>query len=124
MHTALYIAAAIGLIVRLGLNVVNLRKKYQVSLGSREHDDLEQAIRTHANATEYLPLALLGLAVAEYGGIHWFFIHAIGIALMLGRYWHYKGMTVPTIPLRVRGMYFTYFPLLAIAVLNAWTWLF
>lgn len=123
MHTALYIAAAIGLIVKLGLNVVKLRHKHQVSLGSQSHDDLEKAIRTHANATEYLPLALVGLAVAEYGGIHWFLIHAVGLALMLGRYWHYKGMTVPILPLRVRGMYFTYYPLLAIAVLNVWTFL-
>lgn len=124
MHTALYIAATIGWVIKLGMDVVKLRQKHQVSLGSQSHDDLEQAIRTHANTVEYLPLALLGLAMAEYGGVHGLLIHAIGIALLLGRYWHYKGMTGPNLPLRVRGMYFTYYPLMAIALLDLWTWLF
>jgi uncharacterized membrane protein YecN with MAPEG domain len=124
MHTSLYIAAAIGWIIRLGFNVINLRRKHQVSLGSESHDDLEKTIRAHANATEYLPLALIGLAAAEYGGIHWSIIHLIGIALMLGRYWHNQGITGNMLKLRVRGMYLTFFPLMAIAILNLWTWLF
>lgn len=124
MHTSLYIAAAIGWIIWLAFNVINLRKRHQISLGSQSHEDLEKAIRAHGNTTEYLPLALIGMGAAEVGGTHWFFIHAVGIALALGRYWHNQGIVGEALKARVRGMYFTFFPLMAIAAFNLWAWLF
>lgn len=123
MHTSLYVAAIIGIVFQQAFAVIKLRRQHQVSLGSDSHPDLEKAIRAHANTTEYMPLALLGLASAEYGGSHWLLIHVIGIALVLGRYWHYQGITKSTIPLRVRGMYLTFYPLITIAILNLWVWI-
>ena len=51
------IAAALTLIfIKLSFNVIALRRKNKVSLGSGGHEDLERAIRAQANFSEYVPI--------------------------------------------------------------------
>jgi len=123
MHTSLYIAIGIAWTVYLALGVIKLRKGHKISLGSGQEPALEQAIRAHANTTETLPFALLGLLAGELMGLHWLFIHGIGISLMAGRFLHHQGLTQTDFEKRVLGMKLTLFPLLIIAGLLVILWI-
>ena len=123
MHTSLYITLSLIWIIRLTLNIVKIRRSKRISLGSAEDPELEKAIRSHGNAVEFLPIALLGLATAELYGLHWFLIHALGIALMAGRVLHQQALTQDDFKKRVLGMQLTLYPILVIAVIHGILWL-
>jgi uncharacterized protein len=82
--------ALIGLV--LALNVVRLRAKTKVDLGSGGNATLEQAIRAHGNFTEYAPFILLLLLIAAMGGEHLYWLHGMGIALTVARLLHPWGL--------------------------------
>ncbi|MDO9412564.1 MAG: MAPEG family protein [Pseudolabrys sp.] len=83
--TALYAAILALIIVALGINVTVHRMKLKVSLGDGGNPVMLRVIRMHANAVEYLPLALVLMALYELnGGLRWP-LHAVGIALITGR---------------------------------------
>jgi hypothetical protein len=82
--------AAIGLV--LALNVVRLRAKHRVDLGTGGNSALEQAIRAHGNFVEYVPLILLLMLIAAMGGESLYWLHGMGIALTMGRLLHPWGL--------------------------------
>ena len=57
--TALYAAILALIIVALGINVTVHRVKLRVSLGDGGNPTMLRMIRLHANAIEYIPLALV-----------------------------------------------------------------
>jgi uncharacterized membrane protein YecN with MAPEG domain len=117
-------AAILGLIFfRLSLNAIKYRRQYKVSLGSGGHDDLERAIRAQANFAEYVPISLILMACLELNAAPWWLVAASGVALIVGRLFHAKGIKElpPNFQNRVLGMKFTLFNLIALAALNiAW----
>jgi uncharacterized protein len=77
----------------LALRVVRLRVVTKTDLGTGGHRGLEQAIRAHGNFIEYVPLILVLLLLLELSGLGAIWLHAMGIALTLGRVLHAWGLS-------------------------------
>lgn len=90
--TLLY--AGISALILLGLSarVVGLRRKHQVGIGTGSVTALERAVRAQANFTEYVPLALLLIALLELNGLGAVVIHGFGVVLVIGRVLHARGL--------------------------------
>ena len=115
------IAAVLAIIfIKLSFAVIGLRRKNKVGLGSGGHEDLERAIRTQGNFAEYVPIGIILIACLELNGAPWWLVVIPGIALIIGRLIHAKGMNTPPpdFSKRVLGMKFTFFTLIALVVLN------
>ncbi|MEA9602995.1 MULTISPECIES: MAPEG family protein [unclassified Polynucleobacter] len=115
------IAVALTIIfIKLSFAVIGLRRKNKVGLGSGGHEDLERAIRTQGNFAEYVPIGIILIACLELNGAPWWLVAIPGIALIVGRLIHAKGMNTPPpdFSKRVLGMKFTFFTLIALAALN------
>ena len=115
------IAAILTIIfVKLSFAVIGLRRKNKVGLGSGGYDDLERAIRAQGNFAEYVPIGLILIACLELNGAPWWLVILPGIALIIGRLIHAKGINEPppNFSSRVLGMKFTFGTLITLAVLN------
>ena len=118
--TAIYAAILTFVYVKLTLNVINLRRQNQVSLGDGGREDLQQAIRSHGNFAEYVPLGLILLACLEANHIHWTIVLLLGGVFTTGRLYYAKAFLEAThnIELRVKGMKYTLWGLQALAATN------
>ncbi len=115
------IAAILTIIfVKLSFAVIGLRRKNKVGLGSGGYDDLERAIRAQGNFAEYVPIGLILIACLELNGAPWWLVILPGIALIIGRLIHAKGISEPppNFSSRVLGMKFTFGTLITLAILN------
>lgn len=92
---ALFYAGLSGLLLlALSFQVVALRRRFQVGLGSGNQPELERVIRVHANFCEHVPLALVILFALELSNVlPVFLLHALGVALVLGRVLHAWGLS-------------------------------
>ena len=119
------IAAILTIIfVKLSLAVIGLRRKNKVGLGSGGYEDLERAIRAQGNFAEYVPFGIILIACLELNGAPWWLVSVPGIALIMGRLIHAKGIQVPPpdFSKRVLGMKLTFTTLITLAILNlVWT---
>ena len=106
--------------VKLSFAVIGLRRKNKVGLGSGGNEDLERAIRTQGNFAEYVPFGIILVACLELNGAPWCLVAIPGIALIIGRLIHAKGMNIPPpdFSKRVLGMKFTFGTLIALIALN------
>lgn len=93
--TALYAALCGFLVIALAANVVRYRLGKKVSLGDGGHKDVNRAIRAHGNTVEYIPLALILMALLEINGGGNTALHIYGIMLIVGRLLYAYGMLVP-----------------------------
>jgi len=59
-----------------------------ISLGDGGDPTMQRAIRGHGNFAEYVPLALVMMAMLELGHTSIYMLHALGIALLVGRLLH------------------------------------
>lgn len=118
MITALYASLCALWIVKLSLDVIKLRRQHRVALGDGGHPDLEAAIRTHGNATEYIPITLILMLMLEWMGAFWWLIHLAGIALLTGRLLHASALKHADGKRRVLSMKFTVFLIIVLALLN------
>jgi len=104
--TALYASLLAFVYIKLSTNVIKLRRIHKVSLGHKNHKDLEQAIRAQANFIEYVPFGLILLSCLEINKIHSLIVFILGGLLFVGRFLHAKSFTIPGIDKikRVQGM--------------------
>jgi hypothetical protein len=118
--TAIYAAILTFVYVKLALNVINLRRQNEVSLGDGGRDDLQQAIRSHGNFSEYVPLGLILIGCLEANHIHWTIVLLLGGIFTTGRLYYAKAFLEPTLnmELRVKGMKYTLWGLQALAATN------
>ena len=118
--TAIYAAILTFVYVKLTLNVINLRRQNEVSLGDGGREDLQQAIRSHGNFAEYVPLGLILLGCLEANHIHWTIVLLLGGVFTSGRLFYAKAFleATPNMDLRVKGMKFTLWGLQALAATN------
>ena len=118
--TAIYAAILTFVYVKLALNVINLRRQNEVSLGDGGREDLQQAIRSHGNFAEYVPLGLILLGCLEANHIHWTIVLLLGGVFTTGRLFYAKAFleATPNMELRVKGMKFTLWGLQALAATN------
>ena len=118
MITSIYASLSALLIVKLALSVIKLRRKNRVSVGDGGIEELQLAIRTHANAVEWVPITLLLLLTLELNGAPPILIHALGATLLIGRILHAMGLPEKDFKKRVLGMKITIYLLIALAILN------
>ncbi|MFN3448034.1 MAG: MAPEG family protein [Roseococcus sp.] len=104
-------AALLGLMLLwLSLRVIRERARAKVALGHGEAEALLRASRAQGNFVEYVPLALLLLALLESAGTGGWLLHPLGAALLAGRLLH--GIGIARMPedmrLRQAGMGLTF----------------
>lgn len=90
--SSFYIGINVLLIFVLAMYVVVLRMRHKVGIGDGGVPEMLRAIRVHANALEYVPLALLMILVLELMGVAASHLHGLGLALTLGRLLHAWGL--------------------------------
>jgi uncharacterized protein len=118
MVSSLYAGISALLIVWLSLNVIKLRKANKVILGDGGVAQLQYAIRAQGNATEYIPIMLILLIMLELSGTNALFVHIGGIAILVGRVIHAKGLLSESLPHRKLGMLITIFTIIGLAVFD------
>lgn len=112
--TALYAGSLALVLLVLSVLVVRERGRARVSLGDGGDDRLNRAIRAQANFAEYVPVALIVIALTEAMGAPEMAVHGLGLALLLGRVAHAVGLIAPKVPgqLRATGTIATFLVLL------------
>jgi len=118
--TPIYAAVLTGLYLVLSLRVIGMRRSSGVALGDGGDRTLLRRQRVHANFAEYVPLALVLMALAELQGLSHWALHAIGVLLVAGRLAHAYGVSQEAEPMRIRGlaMALTFTTLIAAALSN------
>lgn len=118
--TGLYTAMLAILFVGLSINVIRFRFSEKVGIGDGGSKSLAQAIRVHGNFSEYIPIALLLMAIYEINNGHSLLLHAMGLSLFAGRLFHAIGLmkTQGTSLPRVIGTLLTFSSILCLSVLN------
>jgi uncharacterized protein len=122
MITLLYASLSALLIVRLSISVIKLRRKNRIIVGDGGNEELQLAIRKHANAVEYIPIALLLLLMLELNGAPKILIHLLGSTLLIGRIIHAMGFPAKDLRKRILGMQITIYLLIGLAILNVVFW--
>ena len=117
--TALYIVLNAAIMVALAANVIRMRYRTRTRFGDSNNPEMMRAVRAHGNNTEYVPIALILLFLAQHLGGSLLLIHAIGLPLTAGRTLHAtgfltRGHETPSghSYLRLSGMILTLFAIL------------
>jgi uncharacterized membrane protein YecN with MAPEG domain len=118
--TALFSSILFFLYYYLAKNVIQIRRKNKIAIGFAKNKELEQAIAAHSNFSQYVPLGLIMMACMELNKIHFSLIFIAGICFTYGRIVHAKSFLKKNMDLkqRVQGMKFTFWTMIAMAVLN------
>lgn len=90
--TAFYGILLTLLLLILARSVVKARLKHSQGLG-HTHKDVLIAGRNHGNATEYVPILLILLALAELNGASYTLLHSLGLMIIIARIMHAWGFT-------------------------------
>lgn len=99
LPVSLLFASLNGLIfLVLSYLVVRGRFTEKVSIGAGGKERLEVAIRVHGNFAEYVPFAILLLAVLELNGVSETILYILGGVLTLGRLVHAYGLSKTLAP--------------------------
>ncbi|WP_309646660.1 MAPEG family protein [Phenylobacterium sp.] len=90
---ALWTGLHLILLLVLSLLVVRQRQRHKIALGDEGVPELAQAIRAFGNATEYIPPALIGIAVLALVDASPLAVHLTGFVLFVGRVLHAVGLS-------------------------------
>jgi uncharacterized membrane protein YecN with MAPEG domain len=121
--TAVFAGILALMFIKLSFDVIGFRRKNKISLGAGGVEELERAIRAHGNFAEYVPFALFLIGALELNDGPLELVALLGLLLVIGRYFHAKGINEPPPDFtnRVRGMKLTFAALGLAAIANiAW----
>ena len=90
--TSIIAALAAILYIALAMRVIGVRRSNKVSLGDAANKTLETRIRQHGNFNEYVPLALILMAIAELQNAPRLLVIVLGLAILGGRLAHVYGL--------------------------------
>lgn len=90
--TSIIAALAAILYIALAMRVIGVRRSNKVSLGDAANKTLETRIRQHGNFNEYVPLALILMAIAELQNAPRLLLIVLGLAILGGRLAHVYGL--------------------------------
>ena len=94
--TAIY-AGLLGLLaIVLGASSGFSRAKNKVSIGDGGNPDQIVLVRRHGNFAEWVPIALILIAILELNDVSSAAIHAFGATLVVARILHPIGIKTPT----------------------------
>ncbi|RUO35350.1 MAPEG family protein [Aliidiomarina sanyensis] len=91
--TSLFAALLTLLLLVLSVRIIRLRWRHRVGIGTGKSEELEVAVRIHGNFIEYVPLALVLLALIEFTGAHPMLMYGLGGLLFVARINHAIGLT-------------------------------
>ena len=91
--TGLYAGVLTLIYLVLAVQIIRLRWKHRVGIGTGEAEELNIAVRIHGNFIEYVPLALILFATMEVQNASVGLLHGLGIALVIARLCHAVGLT-------------------------------
>lgn len=119
MVTALYAAACGLFLIYLSARVIMSRAKLHISVGHENDPAMERAMRVQANFTEFVPIALILLALAEMQGLPLWSVHVIGLGLVAARIIHFIGFRSKEAPgiFRTLGAASTFMVIIALCVI-------
>jgi hypothetical protein len=90
--TSIIAALAALLYIALAMRVIGVRRSDKVSLGDAANKTLETRIRQNGNFNEYVPLALILMAIAELQNAPRLLLIVLGLAILGGRLAHVYGL--------------------------------
>lgn len=111
MHILPLYAALLGLLFfYLSVRTIGLRRRLKIGIGSGDSHEMLRGMRVHSNFAEYVPLTLLLIYLVEVQGATSWFVHALGMCLLLGRAVHAYGVgqVKEKFVYRVTGMAMTF----------------
>ena len=123
MHvTGIYAALGALLLLVLAVRISLVRRRARVALGDGGNNELVRRVRAHANAAEYLPVALLLLLLLDLGQTPPLWLHVFGVVLIVGRVLHAIGLsrTAGESFGRLVGIALTWGVMLVMAALLLW----
>jgi Uncharacterized relative of glutathione S-transferase, MAPEG superfamily len=99
-----------------------IQKRRQIHIGDGGDPEMVRRIRSHANFSEYVPLALILMATLENSGSALWIIHLLGLTLLLARLLHGVAMsfTEKWFLGRFLGTVLTFLVLLVASLLCIW----
>ena len=108
--TAFYAALLAALFLVLSVRVIGWRREMRVEIGDGGERELLRRMRVHANFAEYVPYALLLMALSESMTPPRPLLHLVGVVLVIGRLLHAYGLgqTPQILRYRVLGMTLTF----------------
>ncbi|MFG6247203.1 MAPEG family protein [Vibrio diabolicus] len=118
MITALYASILAIQIIWLAVQVIKQRRLNQVAYADGGVEALQIARSAQSNATEYIPITLILMALLEFNSAYPTWIHLTGIIFVIGRIIHARGILKEDLKRRVRGMQVTFLVILSLVVLN------
>jgi uncharacterized membrane protein YecN with MAPEG domain len=105
------------LFIILSALVIQIRFKSNISIGDDGNNKLHTRIRTQANFAEYVPLALILMAIIESTSGSNLWLTISGIVLVLSRIFHAIGMQMKAPnPFRIIGVLGTFALILTLSV--------
>lgn len=104
----------------LSLRVIRLRRENKISLGDGGNEELRRAARGHANFSEYAPLGVLLILIAELQSVNMILLAVVAAALLAGRAMHGYAFAFTTgnMPLRSLGLQLTLIVFVLLALTN------
>ncbi|MFN1617423.1 MAPEG family protein [Vibrio rotiferianus] len=118
MITALYASALALLLIWLAFQVIKQRRSNKIAYADGGVESLQIARSAQSNASEYIPITLILMALLEYNGALVLWIHLAGIAFVIGRVIHARGILAEDLKGRVTGMKLTFFTMIGLVALN------
>lgn len=118
MITGLYASILSLLFIGLSLNVIRWRRHLKVLLGDGGEATLKQAIAAQANASQYIPIGLLLLLLAELNVARAWLLHLAGVLFVSGRCLHGYALLKGSLKKRVLSMQLTVWVMVALAMIN------
>lgn len=118
--TGFYAGLLAIIYIYLSLIVIQHRRKYKIGLGDGGDRHFQQLIRSHGNFSEYVPITLVLMLVAEINSSNLLALHCSGVAILFGRLMHAYGLRhhYGNSWQRVGGGALTFSAIFTLAVLN------
>ena len=91
--SSIYVALLGLLFVPITMRIGLYRSKNKIDIGDAGDKKLLRMVRSHANFTETVPLALILLVILELTGGSQTLLHAMGVTLVVSRVLHYIGLS-------------------------------
>ncbi len=127
MIAAWYAAILTLVYLYLTLQVIRARRRHHIAIGDGDNNDLKGPLRAHGNFSEYVPIFLILLILAEHQHISAYLLHSLAMIFLIGRLLHAYGLLkveryensklIAGSRFRVRGMMLTIMTLATLATI-------
>lgn len=100
--TSVFASLATLIYIALAFRVIVIRRTKRISLGAGTDPRLETRMRQHGNFSEYAPLTLLLMGMAELQGASNALLIGLGLALIVSRTAHAFGLGLMSKPIGLK----------------------